>query len=122
MEEWQQVLAQMLKEELRETGLSQRKLASKIGVSHVQLGRWLEGQDQPSMDSQIKLAAYFSLPETPFSQLIRGEIGERELRVAQITERFRALSADELKGLDRVLQATLRMWGIDIEQEHGERA
>ena len=112
MEEWQEVLRRLLLQEMADKGLSQRELGRELGVSHVQIGRWMRGEDIPSAESQIKLARLFGLPETPFSQLMRGRIGERQLLVEQITEYLRPLSGHELEAVRDVLEAMIRAFGV----------
>ena len=111
MEEWQEVLRRLLLQEMADKGLSQRELGRELGVSHVQIGRWMRGEDIPSAESQIKLARLFGLPETPFSQLMRGRIGERQLLVDQIMEYVRPLSSPKLEAVRDMIQAMIRAFG-----------
>ena len=42
-------------------GLSQKKLAEEIGVSHQNINRWENGKVIPSIDFCVKLADYYKI-------------------------------------------------------------
>ena len=49
-----------LKELREENGLSQKKLADSIDTSQRNIGRWENGENEPTMSQLVKLANYFN--------------------------------------------------------------
>ncbi len=49
---------------IRESGLSQREIAAKAGVSHPTILRLVNGQNMPSYDKMVKIAAVVGLEIT----------------------------------------------------------
>ncbi len=63
-------IASFLKELMRRRRLLPSQLAAELGVSHATVGRWLSGEDVPSMRSCQRLAQYSGVPQEKILSII----------------------------------------------------
>lgn len=81
----------LIKDMRRAAGMSQMKLAEKIGVSYQQIQKYEKGASQLNIPRLFQMADAFGVPAGTF--LINGEAAE----VAQVKPQYSSLSEDEAK-------------------------
>lgn len=64
----QVIVAERIKELMKEENLNQVRLAEKIGVKQNTISAWLSGKKEPCITSLWKLADFSTFPSTTLSE------------------------------------------------------
>ena len=95
MNELPKILAQLRAEQ----GLSYRRLAQAVGISHNNLACYENGSVIPSIEMVAKLAAFY---DVPLEYLIRGESFVREFHDGELRRLFGEVDTMERKDRELV--------------------
>ena len=104
-----EVFAANLRRYIALTGVTQKDLAKKIGVSAPTMHDWVKGNVYPRIDKIEKLAAYFGclksdLIEEKQQKPATNEGSELSPAKLELIERLKSMSEADLKRLDMLLQ------------------
>lgn len=87
-------------------GLTQRKVAEAIGVSHNLVCQWETDVRRPEFDSIIKLAEFFNITADEVIDIERKETGYDTLM--PLVEKISVLDDDNLKEFVTFLEQTIK--------------
>ncbi len=83
-------IGSLIRDMRKAAGMSQMRLAEKIGVSYQQIQKYEKGASQLNISRLLQIADAFGVPVGTF-------LGDGEAEVAQIRPQYSSLSEDEAK-------------------------
>jgi len=80
----------LIRDMRKAAGMSQMRLADKIGVSYQQIQKYEKGSSQLNISRLLQIAEAFGVPVGTF-------LGDAEAELAQVKPQYSSLSEDEAK-------------------------